>query len=68
MGYAGEQYGSGGAYSGTGTGDHPVSGSGNVATEHAAAIVVFACLAALIAIRMGYRSVSISGVTGGLVK
>lgn len=68
MGYAGQNYGSGGAYDGSGTGAHPVTGSGSIATEHAAAGVVFACLAALIAIRMGFRSVSISGVTGGLVK
>lgn len=68
MGYAGQNYGSGGAYDGSGTGPHPVSGSGQFATEHAAAAVVLGCLAALIAIRMGFRSVSISGVTGGLVK
>jgi hypothetical protein len=67
MAYAGEQYGSGGAYS-NGPTDNPVRGMNGLTTEHAAAAVVIGCLVFLIAIRRGFSGVSVSSVTGGLVK
>jgi len=42
--------------------------NGTMTPAHTAGIVVAVCLLALVAIRLGYRDVSISRVTGGLVK
>ncbi len=66
--YAGEQYGSGGAYTGgNGAVPNPVK-MGGLSTEHAAAVLVIGALVALVAIRGGFRGVSVSGATGGLVR
>lgn len=70
MAYAGQEYGGGNAYAadGTTTMNNPVSTSAGVATEHAAAVIVIGALVALIAINRGFRGVSVSGATGGLVR
>lgn len=70
MAYAGENLGV--ANSGTYAGDAvnnqaPLDASANT-TAHATAAVVIGALIALIAIRAGFRGVSVSGVTGGLVR
>lgn len=66
--YAGEQYGAGGAYSqGAMSADNPVKVTG-LTTEHAAGVIVIGSLLALVAIRHGFRGVSVGRVTGGLVK
>lgn len=41
---------------------------GSLSTAHTAGFVVGGCLAILVLIRLGYRDLSISRVTGGLVK
>jgi|KBSMisStaDraftv2_1062788.scaffolds.fasta_scaffold01117_14 hypothetical protein len=71
MAYAGERegvYPTAGPYAGNATGaTQPVKGQG-LSTEQAAAAVVLGSLAALIAIRRGFRGVSVSRATGGLVR
>jgi len=63
MGYAGNEYGASGAYNNLGTGSNSV-----LSTAHASGIIVGASLLFLIAIRMGFRGVSVSRVSGGLVR
>ena len=46
---------------------NPVSASESK-PEMKAAIIIFAALGFLIAVHLGFRGVSVSGVTGGLVK
>lgn len=41
---------------------------GTLTTAHSAGLIVAGCLFALVAIRLGYRDISIGRVTGGLVK
>lgn len=68
MAYAGEQYGTGGAYAGQAANAvNPVPAIG-VTTERAAAILVIGSLVCLIAIRRGFRGVSVSSMSGGLVR
>jgi len=71
MAYAGERegvYPTAGPYAGNATGaTQPVKGQG-LSTEQAAAAVVLGSLAALIAIRRGFRGISVSRATGGLVR
>jgi hypothetical protein len=67
MAYAGQDIGQGDAYqAGTAANLNPVTGG--MTTEHAAAVVVIGALVALIALRRGFRGVSVSGMTGGLVR
>lgn len=48
--------------------DNPVKkGGGSGTPERSAAILVFGCMAFLIAVHMGFRGLSVSGATGGLV-
>jgi hypothetical protein len=73
MAYAGENfnqgtYGTGGSYAGNAANAvSPVPTKG-LNTEQAAAVLVLGSLVALIAIRRGFRGVSVSRATGGLVK
>ena len=71
MAYAGERQGvypTAGPYAGNATGaTQPMKNSG-LTTEHAAAALVLGSLAALIAVRRGFRGVSVSKMSGGLVK
>jgi hypothetical protein len=71
MAYAGERegvYPTAGPYAGNATGaTQPLKGQG-LSTEQAAAAVVLGSLVALIAIRRGFRGVSVSRATGGLVR
>lgn len=71
MAYAGERegvYPTAGPYAGNATGaTQPLKGQG-LTTEQAAAAVVIGSLVALIAIRRGFRGVSVSRATGGLVR
>lgn len=67
MGYAGQEYGSGGAYSGNGAGVGSMSFSG-LSVAHASAVIVLAALLFLMAIRMGFRGVSVGRLTGGIVR
>jgi hypothetical protein len=68
MAYAGEQYGSGNQYAGQAANSiNPIPGGG-MTTEKAAAALVIGSLIALIAIRRGFRGVSVSGMTGGMVR
>ena len=68
MAYAGEQYGSGNAYTGQAANSiNPNAGDG-MTTEKAAAVLVIGSLVALIAIRRGFRGVSVSSMSGGLVR
>jgi hypothetical protein len=46
---------------------NPVKTSG-MSTEYAAAVLVIGALVFLVAINRGFRGVSISGATGGLVR
>jgi hypothetical protein len=64
MAYAGTDYGSAGAYNGTAAGAaaNGVSLS-SLTTAHASAIVVFFAMAVLIALRMGFRGVSLGGAS-----
>ncbi len=66
--YAGEEYGSAGAYAGANMTNNPISSVTGLATEHAAAIVVLGSLAALIAFRRGFLPASTGTLTGGLVR
>ena len=68
MAYAGEQYGSGNVYAGQAANAVNSVPTVGVTTEKAAAILVIGSLVALIAIRRGFRGVSVSNVTGGLVR
>jgi hypothetical protein len=68
MAYAGESYGSGNSYSGNAAnavGPMPTNG---MSTEKACAALVIGSLVALIAIHRGFRGVSASKLTGGLVR
>lgn len=69
MAYAGNEYGAGGAFAGdtNSTAQHPVTHDGSGVHTMAGAVVI-GSVVALIAIRMGFRGVSVSHVTGGLVK
>lgn len=71
MAYAGERegvYPTAGPYAGNATGaTQPVKGQG-LSTEQAAAAIVLGSLVALIAVRRGFRGVSVSKVSGGLVR
>lgn len=65
MGYAGQDYGSNGAYSMANTGavGNPGSSLGALTTAHASGVIVIGALLALIAIRMGFRGVSVGGAS-----
>ena len=71
MAYAGERegvYPTAGPYAGNATGaTQPVKGQG-LSTEQAAAAIVLGSLVALIAVRRGFRGLSVSRATGGLVR
>lgn len=73
MAYAGENtntgvYGTGGAYAGAAAAAvSPLTKSG-FNTEQAAAALVLGSLAGLILIRRGFRGVSVSKMSGGLVR
>lgn len=69
MAYAGENasVAASGTYAGeTVTNTNPVSSIGGFATEHATAVLIIGCLAALMAIRAGFRGVSVAGVKVGV--
>jgi len=68
MAYAGENYGTGGAYTGQAANAvNPVPGNG-LTTPQAAAALVLGSLVGLIMIRRGFRGVSVSKMSGGLVR
>jgi hypothetical protein len=71
MAYAGERegvYPTAGPYAGNATGaTQPLKGQG-LTTEQAAAALVIGSLVALIAVRRGFRGLSVSRATGGLVR
>jgi hypothetical protein len=68
MAYAGESYGSGNQYSGQAANAvNPMSGGG-LSTEKACAAIVIGSLVALIAVHRGFRGVSASKISGGLVR
>jgi hypothetical protein len=68
MAYAGENYGPGGAYTGQAANSiNPVTPNG-LGTPQAAAAIVLGSLIGLIMIRRGFRGLSVSRATGGLVK
>jgi len=60
-------FGAGGAYANDGTTAHPVVHDTG-GTHTMAGAVVIGSLIVLVAIRMGFRGVSVSHVSGGLVK
>lgn len=68
MAYAGENYGTGGAYTGQAANAvNPLTTNG-LSTPQAAAALVIGSLVGLILIRRGFRGVSVSRATGGLVR
>jgi hypothetical protein len=68
MAYAGENYGTGGAYTGQAANSiNPVSANG-LSTPQACAALVIGSLVGLIMIRRGFRGLSVSRVSGGLVR
>jgi hypothetical protein len=68
MAYAGDDYGPGSAYAGNATNAiNPIPASGWT-TEKCAAALVIGALASMILIRRGFRGVSVSRMTGGLVR
>jgi hypothetical protein len=68
MAYAGENYGTGGAYTGQAANAvNPVNVNG-LSTPQAAAALVIGSLVGLIVIRRGFRGVSVSKMSGGLVR
>jgi len=70
MAYAGQDYGASGTYSGNAAG-YAGTGMGmgsNLTAAHASAIIIGLSLLFLIAIRMGFRGVSVGRATGGLVR
>jgi hypothetical protein len=68
MAYAGENYGTGGAYTGQAANAvNPVPLNG-LTTPQAAAALVLGSLVGLIMIRRGFRGLSVSRATGGLVR
>jgi hypothetical protein len=71
MAYAGERQGvypTAGPYAGNATAaTQPLKGSG-LTTEQATAAIVIGALVTLIAIRRGFRGVSVGRMSGGLVK
>jgi hypothetical protein len=73
MAYAGENfnqgaYGTGGSYAGNAANAVSPAPKGGLNTEQAAAAIVLGSLVALIAIRRGFRGVSVSKATGGLLR
>jgi hypothetical protein len=73
MAYAGEQYqggvyGTGGSYAGNAANATTPAPTNGMSTERAAAAIVLGSLAALIMIRRGFRGVSVSKMSGGLVR
>jgi hypothetical protein len=73
MAYAGENfnqgaYGTGGSYAGNAANAVSPAPKGGMNTEQAAAAIVLGSLVALIAIRRGFRGVSVSKATGGLLR
>lgn len=69
MAYAGEQYGSGGVYTGQAANAvNPVFPGQGLSTAQAAGALVLGSLAGLILIRRGFRGISIGKATGGLVR
>lgn len=68
MAYAGDDYGPGSAYAGNATNAiNPIPSTGWT-TEKCAAALVIGSLATLILIRRGFRGVSVSKISGGLVR
>jgi hypothetical protein len=68
MAYAGENYGTGGAYTGQAANAvNPLPRNG-LDTPQAAAALVIGSLVGLIMIRRGFRGLSVSRVSGGLVR
>lgn len=69
MAYAGQDYGASGTYTGNTAG---YAGTGmstsSLTAAHASGIIIGLALLFLIAIRMGFRGVSVSRVSGGLVR
>jgi hypothetical protein len=73
MAYAGERYqsgvyGSGGSYAGEAANAVSPVPTNGLSTERAAGAIVLGSLAALIMIRRGFRGVSVSKMSGGLVR
>lgn len=68
MAYAGENYGTGGAYSGQAANAINPLPRGSLDTPQAAAAIVIGSLVGLIMIRRGFRGLSVSRATGGLVR
>lgn len=68
MAYAGENYGTGGAYTGQAANAVNPLPRGSLDTPQAAAALVIGSLVGLILIRRGFRGVSVSRVSGGLVR
>jgi hypothetical protein len=71
MAYAGEHggvYPTAGPYAGNATAATQPMKGGGMSTEHACAALVLGSLAALIAVRRGFRGVSVGKLSGGLVK
>lgn len=68
MAYAGQDYGSGGAYAGGQQAPASATrmGMGGMATSHAAGVIVIGSLLALAAIRAGFRGVNVGGVKVGV--
>lgn len=68
MAYAGQDYGSGSAYQGGQSAPASATrmGFGGMATSHAAGVIVIGAMAALWAIRMGFRGVNVGGVKVGV--
>lgn len=69
MAYAGTDYGSSGSWNNNAAG---VSTQGismsNLTAAHASAVIIGLSLLFLIALRMGFRGISVGKVTGGLVR
>lgn len=69
MAYAGEQYGTGGVYTGQAANAvNPVFPGQGMTTAQAAGAIVLGSLAGLILIRRGFRGLSVSKASGGLVR
>jgi len=68
MAYAGENYGTGGAYTGQAANSINPVGANGLGTPQACAALVLGSLVGLILIRRGFRGLSVSRATGGLVR
>lgn len=66
MAYAGNDYGSNGAWSGNAAGAGGTPTLNSLSTSHASGVIILACLAALIAIRVGFRGVDVGGLSVGV--